>query len=46
MAGDYFELRAGEVKPTMWIIATLSFLFLAGDKFGDLLKFIQGVCYG
>jgi AGZA family xanthine/uracil permease-like MFS transporter len=38
--------RAREVKPTMWIIAILSFLFLAGDKFGDLIKFIQGVCYG
>ncbi|MCJ7730631.1 MAG: NCS2 family permease [Sedimentisphaerales bacterium] len=30
-----------EVKPTMWIIAILSLLFLAGDKLGDLLKFIK-----
>jgi AGZA family xanthine/uracil permease-like MFS transporter len=30
--------KAREVKPTMWIIAGLSFLFLAGDKLSDLLK--------
>jgi xanthine/uracil/vitamin C permease (AzgA family) len=30
--------RVAEVKPTMWIIAGLSFLFLAGDKLGDLIK--------
>jgi AGZA family xanthine/uracil permease-like MFS transporter len=32
--------RIREVKPTMWIIAILSLLFLAGDKLGDLLKLI------
>jgi AGZA family xanthine/uracil permease-like MFS transporter len=30
-----------EVKPTMWIIAALSVLFLAGDKLGDLVKLIK-----
>jgi AGZA family xanthine/uracil permease-like MFS transporter len=30
-----------EVKPTMWIIAVLSILFLAGDKLGDLIKLIK-----
>ena len=38
--------RAKEVRPTMWIIAILAVLFLAGDKLGDLIKYIQGVCYG
>jgi AGZA family xanthine/uracil permease-like MFS transporter len=33
--------KAREVKPTMWIIAGLSLLFLAGDKLSDLLKFIK-----
>jgi AGZA family xanthine/uracil permease-like MFS transporter len=33
--------RAREVKPTMWIIAGLSLLFLSADKLGDLLKFIK-----
>jgi AGZA family xanthine/uracil permease-like MFS transporter len=32
---------AREVKPTMWIIAALSLLFLSADKLGDLLKFIK-----
>ncbi|MGA2172415.1 MAG: hypothetical protein ABSG82_05310 [Sedimentisphaerales bacterium] len=41
MAGDYFELKARDVKPTMWIIAILSFLFLAGDKLVDLIKLIK-----
>jgi hypothetical protein len=40
MTGDYFELKAREVKPTMWIIAILSLMFLAGDKLGDLMKLI------
>jgi AGZA family xanthine/uracil permease-like MFS transporter len=30
-----------EVKPTMWIIAILSIVFLAGDKLGDLLKYVK-----
>ena len=30
--------KAREVKPTMWIIAILSFLFLSADKLGDLIK--------
>jgi AGZA family xanthine/uracil permease-like MFS transporter len=30
--------RMREVKPTMWIIAGLSLLFLAGDKLGELIK--------
>jgi len=30
-----------EVKPTMWIIAALSVLFLAGDKLGELIKLIK-----
>jgi AGZA family xanthine/uracil permease-like MFS transporter len=30
-----------EVKPAMWIIAILSLLFLAGDKLGNLIKFIK-----
>ena len=33
--------RAREVKPTMWIIASLSLLFLSADKLGDLLKCIK-----
>jgi AGZA family xanthine/uracil permease-like MFS transporter len=33
--------RIKEVKPTMWIIAILSLLFLAGDKLGDLMKCIK-----
>jgi AGZA family xanthine/uracil permease-like MFS transporter len=33
--------RVREVKPTMWIIAGLSLLFLSADKLGDLLKLIQ-----
>jgi len=33
--------RVREVKPTMWIIAGLSLLFLSADKFGDLLKCIK-----
>jgi AGZA family xanthine/uracil permease-like MFS transporter len=33
--------RIREVKPTMWIIAGLSFLFLAGDKLGELIKLIK-----
>jgi AGZA family xanthine/uracil permease-like MFS transporter len=33
--------RIREVKPTMWIIAGLSLLFLSADKLGDLLKFIK-----
>jgi AGZA family xanthine/uracil permease-like MFS transporter len=33
--------KVKEVKPTMWIIAGLSLLFLAGDKLGDLIKVIK-----
>ncbi len=33
--------KAKEVRPTMWIIAILSLLFLAGDKLGDLIKLIK-----
>jgi len=33
--------KVREVKPTMWIIAILSFVFLAGDKLGDLMKCIK-----
>lgn len=33
--------KVAEVKPTMWIIAGLSLLFLAGDKLGDLMKIIK-----
>jgi AGZA family xanthine/uracil permease-like MFS transporter len=32
---------AREVKPTMWIIAGLSLVFLSADKLGDLLKCIK-----
>jgi hypothetical protein len=41
MPSDYFELRARDVKPTMWIIAGLSLLFLSADKLGDLIKFVK-----
>ena len=30
-----------EVRPAMWIIAALSLAFLAGDKLGDLIKFVK-----
>jgi AGZA family xanthine/uracil permease-like MFS transporter len=30
-----------EVKPTMWIIAGLSLAFLAGDRLGELVKFVK-----
>jgi AGZA family xanthine/uracil permease-like MFS transporter len=33
--------KVREVKPTMWIIAILSFAFLAGDKLGDLMRCIK-----
>jgi AGZA family xanthine/uracil permease-like MFS transporter len=33
--------RIREVKPTMWIIAALSLLFLSADKLGDLIKLIK-----
>ena len=33
--------KAKEIKPTMWIIAILSFAFLAGDKLSDLIKCIK-----
>jgi AGZA family xanthine/uracil permease-like MFS transporter len=33
--------KAREVKPTMWIIAALSLLFLSADKLGDLVKWIK-----
>ncbi len=33
--------RIREVKPTMWIIAALSLLFLSADKLGELVKFIK-----
>ncbi len=30
-----------EVKPTMWVIAIMSVLFLAGDKLSELIKFVK-----
>jgi AGZA family xanthine/uracil permease-like MFS transporter len=33
--------RIREVRPAMWIIAVLSLAFLAGDRLGDLLKFVK-----
>jgi len=33
--------RARQVKPTMWIIACLSLVFLSADKLGDLLKCLK-----
>jgi AGZA family xanthine/uracil permease-like MFS transporter len=30
--------RVNEVKPTMWVISVLSFLFLAGDKLSGFIK--------
>ncbi len=35
--------KGREVKPAMWVIATLSILFLTVDYFGDIIKYLKAL---
>jgi len=35
--------KVGQVKPAMWVIAILSVVFVALDRLGGLVEFLQGL---